>query len=151
MVMVIMKVLTVGLLLGHARVMVKVESVVVPRVHIGHAALSEHVICLDPSSGVHLPGLGLCDGGWLLEVFDEGVRRLDVDRMTLMVVCVLEVAIDDIELLLVTVRVDIILTIVSGVLLLLRIVVIHDHIRGSVCLDRIIYLLVVLNHVLLWL
>ena len=70
--------------------------------------------------------------------------------MTLMVVCVLEVPIDDIELLLVTVRVDIILTIVCGVLLLLIVVAIHDHICGSVCLDHIVFLLV-LSHVLLWL
>ena len=70
--------------------------------------------------------------------------------MTLMVVCVLEVAIDDIELLLVTVRVDIILTIVCGDLLLLVVVAIHDHICGSVRLDHIVFLLV-LRHVLLWL
>lgn len=74
--------LRVSLLLGHPWVVIKVEPVVVPRVHIRHASLAEHIGGLDPSPCVHLSLTCLLRRESVGRL-NRRVRRLDVNWMAL--------------------------------------------------------------------
>ena len=113
--------LNVRLLLRHLRVMVEVKSMIVSRMDVWNPIfrLRKHVMGLDPSSRVHL--LLLLHLILLMPSLVWGLLRDNVE-LSIKVICLLidhymtligvglnEVAIDDIKLLFVTVRIDVIL------------------------------------------
>ena len=113
--------LNVRLLLGHLWVMVEVKSMIVSWMDVWNAIfrLWKHVMGLDPSSRIHL--LLLLHMILLMPSLIWGLLRDNV-KLSIKVICLLidhymtligvglnEVAIDDIKLLFVTVRIDVIL------------------------------------------
>ena len=108
------------LLLGHPRMMIEVKSMIVARMDIRNAIfrLLKHVMGLDPSSCIHLPlllHLIVLISSLVYRLLRSNVHlsiivfNLIDQSVTMIGVGLNEVAIDDIKLFLVTVRIDVIL------------------------------------------